>query len=580
VKTLRSVPFLLGLLACPPLASANEQCHDLPFPSTTTNWMASGTVPQFNPSLGILTGITLNFSGRVQGGLGFESLDAQPTTVTSTYAAQVGLADAAFTPLVVLNPSVGFVDNVTAFDGVIDFGGTSGVTHPNLDIMDGQALVLPLSPANLATFVGAGTVTFNAAASGNSVVLGPGNVISQFMTMAGANVRICYQFLPDCDGDGISDADEIAAGAPDRYGPGTCIPDGVPDVCQPEPDCDGDGLPDRCERGYTDCNQDGIPDQCQPDCDGDGIADVCEILGGAFDLYGPGTCVPDGVPDVCQPEADCDNDGFPDRCEIAAGAPDADQNGVPDNCQPDCDNDGILDVIEIQQGAPDLYGPMTCTPDGIPDSCQPELDCDNDGFPDRCELANNDCDANGVPDNCQPDCDADGIPDACEILGGAPDVYGPMACMPDGIPDVCQMLPDCDSDGVPDLCEIDSDGNGVPDDCEVGRFEGCTPGYWKNHLSAWATTGYSPAMDFDTVFGVDAFTPNRTLYVALRSGGGGVDALGRHAVSALLNSAHASVSYPLSAADVITLVQNALATGDIEATKNLLASYNEAGCPL
>jgi hypothetical protein len=287
------------------------------------------------------------------------------------------------------------------------------------------------------------------------------------------------------------------------------------------------------------------------------------------------------VPDACQPEADCDNDGVPDRCEIANGtAADLDGNGVPDNCQPDCDNDGILDAAEIAQGAADRYGPGTCGPDGIPDSCQPEADCDQDGLPNRCELAGNDCDQNGIPDDCQPDCDADGIPDTCEIQAGARDTYGPNSCSPDGIPDACQPAPDCDGDGTPDRCEPDSDSDGIPDDCDQGGTEGCTPGYWKNHLSAWGVTGFAPSQDFDTVFGVNAFTPNITLNAAVRLGGGGIKALARHAVAALLNSAHPNVAYPMTTAEVITLVQNAIATGQYEAAKNILANYNELGCPL
>src|SRR5690606_27316343 len=150
----------------------------------------------------------------------------------------------------------------------------------------------------------------------------------------------------------------------------------------------------------------------------------------------------------------------------------------------------------------------------------------------------------------------------------------------DGIPDSCQPQPDCDNDGSPDRCETDTDGDGTPDDCDQGGTEGCTPGYWKNHASAWGVTGYSPNMDFDTVFGVDAFSPNLTLMQAVRQGGGGMKALGRHAVAALLSASHPNVAYPMSASDVILLVQQAVSSGNVEPAHLLLASYNELGCPL
>ena len=111
--------------------------------------------------------------------------------------------------------------------------------------------------------------------------------------------------------------------------------------------------------------------------------------------------------------------------------------------------------------------------------------------------------------------------------------------------------------------------------------EGCTPGYWKNlrmHECNW--TGYAPGDDFDTVFGVNIFDPNRTLFEALSAGGGGWDALGRHAVAALLDSKSAGVEYGLTTAEVIAYVQAAYASGDPETAHEILASYNERYCPL
>jgi len=548
-------------------------------------------VQQFDPALGILTGISVTFQGNVQGSVGIESLDASPTLTTTTYGANITLLDYSNTPVVFLSPSTNFLDPLSAFDGVIDFAGTSGVLRGGIALSDSGGYAPALTPANLAAFVGNGTVAFDATAIGASIATGSGNVISQFLTSAGGSVTVCYDYQPDCDGDGVSDADEIAAGAADRYGSATCSPDGIPDSCQPDADCDNDGSPDRCEVPGNDCDQNGIPDNCQPDCDQDGIADACAILGGERDDYGSATCAPDGIPDSCQPQADCDNDGNPDRCEIANGsAADLDGNGIPDNCQADCDGDGIPDSVELAGGAADTYGPNTCSPDGIPDSCQPQPDCDDDGTPNRCEILAGQpdtygattCVPDGVPDACQPqpDCDNDGIPNRCEILAGAPDTYGPNTCSPDGIPDSCQPQADCDSDGSPDRCELDSDGDGIPNDCDQGGTQGCTPGYWKNHASAWAITGYALNMDFDAVFGVDAFQPNRTLMFAVGQGGGGIKALGRHAVAALLSAAHPNVAYPISVNDVITLVRNAVLSGQYEATKNILAGYNEQGCPL
>jgi len=111
--------------------------------------------------------------------------------------------------------------------------------------------------------------------------------------------------------------------------------------------------------------------------------------------------------------------------------------------------------------------------------------------------------------------------------------------------------------------------------CEVPDFEGCTPGYWKNtrmHYCEWDASGYSPDDDFDATFGTNYFNPDRTLLEALNAGGGGYDALGRHAVAALLSASNPDVNYGLTVQQVLDAV--------LAGNKDLLADYNEMGCPL
>jgi hypothetical protein len=112
--------------------------------------------------------------------------------------------------------------------------------------------------------------------------------------------------------------------------------------------------------------------------------------------------------------------------------------------------------------------------------------------------------------------------------------------------------------------------------------EGCTPGFWKNHTglksqaNEWVTYGQGDS--YDATFGV-ASSFGGTLLEALNRGGGGENALGRHAVAALLNAA-SSVNAVYTEAQVIAMVQGAYASGDFEGAKDLLAAANELGCPL
>lgn len=133
----------------------------------------------------------------------------------------------------------------------------------------------------------------------------------------------------DCNGNGIPDLDDIAAGT--------------------SADCEGNGVPDECQfAGGTsvDCNSNLVPDDC----------DIA--LGDSDDLNS------NGVPDECDP--DCNTNGIPDFTDIAEGdSDDVNFNGIPDECEClwDLDNDlnvGINDFLG-------LLGVWGTDPGGPPD---------------------------------------------------------------------------------------------------------------------------------------------------------------------------------------------------------------------
>jgi hypothetical protein len=118
-----------------------------------------------------------------------------------------------------------------------------------------------------------------------------------------------------------------------------------------------------------------------------------------------------------------------------------------------------------------------------------------------------------------------------------------------------------------------------------GGNEGCTPGYWKQsqHFDSWAF--YTTSQSFNTVFGGTYFTPDITLLQALGRNGGGINALARHSVAALLNATNGTVDYPdEDTASIIADFQAAVAGGasTIEAQKNTFDRWNNGagGCPL
>ncbi len=167
------------------------------------------------------------------------------------------------------------------------------------------------------------------------------------------------QVLPDCNGNGIEDSQDIASGL------------------------------------WFDCNQNGILDKCEIDLNS-------VALGGPF--FCLSNCATDcnssGVPDECEISATSTAPGGPFFCTTAC-SPDCNNDGIPDSCQGDCNCNGIADAIDIANCA---VGDLTCA------------DCNLNGRPDGCEL---DCNANSIPDDCDlanglPDANGNGVLDACE----------------------------------------------------------------------------------------------------------------------------------------------------------------------
>lgn len=123
--------------------------------------------------------------------------------------------------------------------------------------------------------------------------------------------------------------------------------------------------------------------------------------------------------------------------------------------------------------------------------------------------------------------------------------------------------------------------------------QGCTPGYWKNHTSAWQE--YTPSQKVGPVFGTSLPQANDTLLQALRYGGGS-DINGarrillRAAVAAALNAAHDSLGYPLrryaappAPSGFIPVVKSLLAGTNRTAIidyASYLDGLNNLGCPL
>lgn len=132
------------------------------------------------------------------------------------------------------------------------------------------------------------------------------------------------------------------------------------------------------------------------------------------------------------------------------------------------------------------------------------------------------------------------------------------------------------------------------DNGEQTGNQGLTPGFWKNNAKkfgaiAWQQAGVSPAARVDSIFTSlsGSSLGSKTLLQALNLGGGGINALLRHAVAGYLNAKHPGVHYPITSSELTQAVNQAvnhyLTTGSktqVNALKDQLENYNEQGADL
>lgn len=173
-------------------ASAGTITQTLSITTATTNWNQNLAFNQFDSSLGTLNSVTYSFSGSVGGTAQAENQDASPATIDLSLEAQMK-AERPGTSTVVsqIFPLASFTFNAAAYDGTLDYGGTSGITLTDLTGSDSISNTISTS---LADFIGTGTVSVPVFASGLSSANGGGNTTSHFTTQAGASLTITYDY--------------------------------------------------------------------------------------------------------------------------------------------------------------------------------------------------------------------------------------------------------------------------------------------------------------------------------------------------------------------------------------------------
>lgn len=185
---------ILSALAFASAASADTISHMATVPLQPTNFSTSVSIPKFDPSLGVLDSIEFKLQGSVEGSIEFESLDAAPADITASLSAMITLQRPDLSPIVVTTPAFNVAASVSAFDGVINFGGTSGRTFLGLSGSDMDTAMSPPPMSDLALFTGGGNILLPVVATATSNASGAGNLIARFITDASAKVMVTYNY--------------------------------------------------------------------------------------------------------------------------------------------------------------------------------------------------------------------------------------------------------------------------------------------------------------------------------------------------------------------------------------------------
>ncbi|MDJ1183766.1 choice-of-anchor E domain-containing protein [Roseofilum casamattae] len=186
-----------GLMAHAGAANALVKTYTTTFDLAPTDITdESLLIQKFDSSLGVLEGVTIGFDAQIVGNAQTESLDAQAQTLTFNLLGDLTLVEATDTldnPLFAESVSESASFDATAFDGAIDFGGTSGQTFAGLTgVFSGTETYS--DQAILDFFTGGGDVEFLFSAATNASVTGAANLASIISTQAAASVTVSYNY--------------------------------------------------------------------------------------------------------------------------------------------------------------------------------------------------------------------------------------------------------------------------------------------------------------------------------------------------------------------------------------------------
>ena len=163
------------------------------FPSTDTNFSLNGVLAQFDPALGQLQSVEIQHAGSITSEIKAENLSSDSGShISGTVSGTLNLAAPGVNDNLAISGYAGSFDALT-YDGTTDFGGASGKSFGQ-KTANGSNTIMVTNPADVAAYVGTGTVNVTEKADATSNATGGGNLEVNVKSTGLANITVIYHY--------------------------------------------------------------------------------------------------------------------------------------------------------------------------------------------------------------------------------------------------------------------------------------------------------------------------------------------------------------------------------------------------
>ncbi len=169
------------------------QVQTINFANGKANTISSQLLSQFNPALGTLQSIQIKVDGRIISDIKLENLDDESSVVSGTVAGNVLVSGPGFNLNVNIAGNAAISKTLPAFDGTIDFGGTSGVSLGSTTATGSNSTTVPTSA--MSSYIGTGTVNLSFLAQATTQATGGGNLTANITNQGGGTVTVTYNYI-------------------------------------------------------------------------------------------------------------------------------------------------------------------------------------------------------------------------------------------------------------------------------------------------------------------------------------------------------------------------------------------------